>query len=301
VTPLRLVGSLASLASLALLTAGLLFLGAPPTAGGEQDPLLPDCPRGTAKSTAAPPAPPSLDDPTACQARPSRVERAAIDGLPVPVASSEPRDRDRYQHLGVTTAGEWAAIVGRLAVRDPGVRAGSYDFVAARFMAKRGTGGGRIAWLEAGWAETGWSGRGAQRIYAFDSAGMSWLFFDDYRIHDGDHVWVYLNQGPERWQAWLWWSDRWQLLASAALPAGGGALLEQYVEVHQARAGAPLPVPSIRVDQVRVGATPDGPLASWRAEQVPTVPPLRTGGYCLDWETRYDAWSAGDCPVTVQE
>jgi hypothetical protein len=206
-----------------------------------------------------------------------------------------------YHHLGVTTAGEWAGVFGRLAVRDPRVRAGSYDFVAARFMAKQHTGGGRVAWLEAGWAETGWSGRGAQRIYTFDSAAMSWRFFDDYRLGDGDTVWMYLHGAPEEWRAWLWWGDRWQLLGSAALPADGHALLEQYVEVHRATAGPAIRVPPIRVDQVRVRATADGPLESWRAERVPTVPPLAATRYCLGWETRYDAWSAGDCPATVQE
>jgi hypothetical protein len=293
VTPLRLV------ASLAVLTAGLLFLTAPPTAGGELPSLLPYCPAGIPESTSAPPSVPSLDDPTACRARPTRIERASTGGLPVPAPART--DRGDYHHLGVTTAGDWAAVFGRLTVRDPGVRAGSFDFVAARFMAKRRTGSGRIAWLEAGWAETGWSGRGAQRVYAFDSAGMSWAFFDDFRIRDGDQVWIYLHGGDEAWRAWLWWGDRWQLLSSAALPTDGGALLEQYVEVHRAGPGPAIEVPPIRVDQVRVRATAAGPLESWRAELVPTVPPLAVEDYCLDWENRYDTWSAGDCPATVQE
>lgn len=289
--------------SLAFLTAALLFLAAPPTAGGELLSPLPFCPPGIHESVTVPTAVPSLDDPTACRARPTRIERATIDGLPAPIPVSAARDRGRYRHLGVTTAGEWSAVLGRLAVRDPGVRAGSYDFVATRFMAKRAASDGRTGWLEAGWAETGWSGRGAQRIYAFDSTGMSWLFFDDYRIGDGDRIWMYLHGEGEQWRAWLWWGDRWQLLASAALPAAGGALLEQYVEVHQADpdARAPIAVPPIRLDQVRVRATSGGPLTSWRAESVPTVAPLVSADYCLDWETRYDAWSTGDCPVTVQE
>jgi hypothetical protein len=102
-------------------------------------------------------------------------------------------------------------------------------------------------------------------------------------------------------RAWLWWGDRWQLLSSAEQAVDGGALLEQYVEVHRAGPGPAIEVPPIRVDQVYVRATATGPLESWRAEKVPTVPSLVDDDYCLDWENRYDAWSAGDCPATVQE
>lgn len=290
-TSLRLVASAAALA------AALLFLAAPPTAGGElptSTDALPACPAGAPESTTAPVTLPTLDDPTACRARPTLVEPAATSGLPVP------RPSNGYHHLGVTTVDEWAGVLGRLTVRDPAVRGDSYDFVAARFMAKRGTGNGRVAWLETGWAETGWSGRGAQRIYTFDSEAMSWVFFDDYRIGDGDQVWVYLHGGQAAWRAWLWWGERWQLLAAPELPLGGSALLEQYVEVHQSKDGPAISVPPVRVDKVRVRATADGPLESWRREHVPTVPPLVAADYCLEWETQYDAWSAGDCDATVQ-
>jgi hypothetical protein len=282
----------------AALAAVLLSFSAAPAAGGELPAPaegLPACPADARESTTAPAALPTLDDPAACRARPSRVEPAATTGLPVP------RPGSSYHHLGATTVDEWGGVLGRLTVRDPAVRRGSHDFVAARFMAKRATGDGRVAWLEAGWAEAGWSGRGAQRIYTFDSEAMSWVFFDDYRIGDGDQVWIYLHGEPRAWQAWLWWGERWQLLASPELPLGRGALLEQYLEVHRSRPGRALSVPPVVVDNVWVRAASDGRLERWRAERVPTVAAPVATDYCLDWQSRYDTWSAGDCAATVQE
>jgi hypothetical protein len=289
-------------AAVAGLIGVLLLVAAPPTAGGELPALvhgLPPCPAGLPPSATAPTTVPSLRDPAACRAEPTQVEPAGSGQLPVP--------RPGYHHLGATTVDEWSAILGRLEVRDPAVRAGTFDFVATRFMAKRAAGNGRVAWLEVGWAETGWSGRGAQRVYAFDSEARSWLFFDEYRLGDGDRVWVYLHSdgdgGRTRWRAWLWWGDRWQLLAAPTLPIGGRAQLEQYVEVHLDReaAGPAVSVPPIRVDRVRVQAAPDGALERWHAERVATMSPPVATGYCLDWLVRYDTWSAGDCAATVQE
>lgn len=273
----------------------------PAAPGGVADPAVPSgvpadpaAPGGLA--AVAPPRVPSAGDPLACRARPTRVEPAGSGHLPVP--------RPGYHHLGATTADEWAGVVGRLQVRDTQVRSGSRDFVATRFLAKRGLGEGRVAWLEVGWAQTGWSGAGGPRIYTFDSAGMAWAFFDEYPLADGDLVWVYLHgdlvAGQVAWQAWLWWGGRWRLLAAPDLPLGEQAQLEQYVEVYLDRAGT-VSVPPIEIDQVRVAARPGGRLVRWRADQVPTAAPHTSTDYCLAWRQEYDAWSAGDCPVTVQE
>jgi hypothetical protein len=190
-------------------------------------------------------------------------------------------------------------------VTDPGVPAGSFDFVATRLMAKHELGGGQVAWLEVGWVEPGWSGAGAQQIYTFDSAAMSWAFFDAYPIGPGDQIWIYLHSdtgaGQPVWRAWLWWGERWQLLAAPELPVPDRMLLEQYVEVHQDQPGPPIPVPPITVDSVQVRGAPDGPLRPWRQGRVATVAPVTSSDYCLVWEDRYDVWSAGDCPATVQE
>jgi hypothetical protein len=289
--------------AVAALAAVLVLLSAPPTTGGELPALvdgLPPCPAGLPESAgppaAAPATVPTAGDPTACRAEPSQVEPADAGQLP--------RPRPGYHHLGATTVDEWSGILGRLTIRDPAVRTGSFDFVATRFMAKRGVGNGHVGWLEIGWAETGWSGRGAQRIYTFDSEAKSWQFFDDFRLGDGDQVWVYLHSDADEsgWRAWLWWGERWQLLAAPRLSIGDRARLEQYVEVHLDREadGPPISVPPIRVDNVRVRAAPGGPFESWRADRVATMAPPAVTDYCLDWRVRYDTWSAGDCPATVQ-
>ncbi|MGH3681286.1 MAG: hypothetical protein ACRDT2_13715, partial [Natronosporangium sp.] len=185
------------------------------------------------------------------------------------------------------------------------VPAGSYDFVAARFMAKQQLGGGEVAWLEAGWAETGWSGGGAQRIYTFDSRARAWAFFDDYPIADGDRIWISLHSDTEaglpRWRAWLWWGQRWRLLSAPELPMPGRALLEQYLEVHQDRPGPPIRIPPVAVDRVRVRDDPAGRTERWRPDRVPTVSSIPSTDYCLAWQHQFDSWSAGDCAVTVQE
>src|SRR5690606_15375150 len=114
------------------LAALLLGLTAPTIDGGERRghaDRLPPCPPEAPPPVTAPLGVPSLADPTACRARPTQVEPAVVGELPVP--------RPGYHHLGATTAGEWNAVTGRLEVRHTGVRAGAYDFVATRFLAKQ--------------------------------------------------------------------------------------------------------------------------------------------------------------------
>jgi hypothetical protein len=160
-----------------------------------------------------------------------------------------------------------------------------------------------------GWAETGWSGGGAQRLYTFDTNAMSWVFYEQYDIADGDAVWIYLHtetDGPRpQWQAWLWWDGRWHLLTAQELPLTGRAQLEQYVEVHVDPRGpgrrVPLAVPTIRVDQMRVKPAPDGVLRPWWSGEVATSRPAPPDTYCLVWHRAFDTWSAGDCTATVQE
>jgi hypothetical protein len=262
-----------------LLAAVLLGMWARSATDGD---LLPEpCPADARASTRPPAAPPDRAD--ACRARAPRMVAAA--GLPRP----EPG----YHHLGATTTGTWDGVQGRLTVRDPAVRRGSNDFVAARFMAKREA-GGNVSWLEAGWAETGWSGGNRQRVYTFDTKHNAWAFYDQYKLRPGDQIWIYVQTdgggAAPAWQAWLWWGDKWQLLAAESLPLTGRAQMEQYVEVHvDPSAKSAFAVPEILVDNVQVGG------GFWREEQVPTAAGASTGTYCLNWRNRFDTWTAGSC------
>ncbi|HET6213080.1 MAG TPA: hypothetical protein VFE14_09450 [Micromonosporaceae bacterium] len=206
-----------------------------------------------------------------------------------------------YHHLGATSVDPYTGVLGRIAVTDPGVRAGTYDFVAARFMAKKDH-SGRTDWLEAGWTETGWSGGGRQRVYTFDTVHNAWTFYDQYPIRAGDRIWIYLetsDTGPNPvWHAWLWWADAWHLLAALALPLDGGAQQEQYVEVYVDPArGGTIPVPRISTDNVQLRPAAGGPLGYWRDPDVRTTGGVSTDTYCLDWQVTFDTWSAGDCPA----
>lgn len=244
---------------------------------------MPLCRSGQPAPTRAPDAPPSLGAPGTCRARVTATQR--VSGV-VP----EPG----YHHLGATTSDKWSGVLGRIEVVDAAVRTGTYDFLAARFMAK-GEVGGRTAWLEAGWTETGWSGGGKQRLYTYDTNRQSWTFYDGYQLKPGDRVWIYLQteQATERpvWEAWLWWGDSWHLLTSQALPIGPRAMIEQYVEVHTEQ---PFQVPQVRVDSVDLKDGPAGQRSAW-GTQVPTAPGVTSNGYCLTWISRYDHWSAGSC------
>ncbi|HEU4422388.1 MAG TPA: hypothetical protein VFR67_07585, partial [Pilimelia sp.] len=269
-------------------------LGAVPAADGTGATAasddLPEC------ADSAGPAPPPGGAPApgrgpACRARASRTLQADR-GLPRPAAG--------YHHLGATSCGEWSGVLGRIAVADADVRPGTHDFVATRFLAKRYA-PGRIAWLEAGWAETGWSG-GRQRVYTYDTTRNAWTFYDQYAVRAGDRIWIYLHTaaGGVRpvWQAWLWWSGEWHLLAAAELPLGDRAQVEQYVEVFvdPRHGGRGFPVPPISLDNVQVKTHPGGGLRAWR-ETVATEPAASGKRYCVDWRTHFDAWSAGDCPA----
>lgn len=200
-----------------------------------------------------------------------------------------------YHHLGATSSGTWSGVLARLEVVDPGVRANTFDFLATRVMAKAETPDG-TEWLEAGWAETGWDGNGKQRLYTYDTNRDSWAFYDQYEVKPGDRLWIYLQTEQEgatpAWQAWLWWGNGWHLLTSQVLPLTGRAKIEQYVEVHTDK---PFEVPKLRVDNVSLKDGPLGPLVYWD-ERVATAPGTSADGYCLNWITRYDNWTAGSCP-----
>ncbi|WIM96735.1 hypothetical protein ACTOB_000196 [Actinoplanes oblitus] len=207
-----------------------------------------------------------------------------------------------YHHLGAATATEWSGVSGRFAVVDGSIRPGTYDFIAGRFMVKRDLGKGGIAWLEAGWAETGWRSPGQPHIYTYNTNTRSWQFYDQYQVRPGDTVWldVHTDAGG-MWQAWLWWNDRWNLLTAQKLPIGTSASVEQYVEVHvDDKKPGRIDVPSVKVDNVQLRPPDGGPPRFWR-EDVPTLTGVtpgqqqRSGGFCLDWTTRYDTWTAGDC------
>jgi hypothetical protein len=190
------------------------------------------------------------------------LRRLAIGGLCAALlaigdpAASTVRDPERrpdgggYAHLGAGSIGDWSGVLGRLTVRDTGVRVRTQDFVATRLMAKRES-KDKVVWLEAGWAETGWAGGGKQHVYTYDTNRNAWTFYDQYALADGDQIWISVHHGGKGvWEAWLWWRDAWHLLTSQKL-AMERAQVEQYVEVH-ADGDTTIEVPRIGVDNVQV-------------------------------------------------
>jgi hypothetical protein len=258
---------------------------------------LPPCPAGGA-STASPTEPAGPGSPGACQAGRPVVESAAR----IVRRGETGFTPTGYHHLGANTGGEWSGVSGRISVVDVSVRPGTYDFVAGRFMAKRNMGRGNVAWLEAGWAETGWSAPGRQHVYTFNTNTKTWQFYDQYPLRVGDKVWIDVRSDADGvWGAWLWWNNRWNLLTAQRLPIGATATVEQYVEVH-VDGGRPsrVDVPTMTIDNVRLRPPGGGEQRFWR-EDVPTLTGVdpgqdqRRGGFCLNWLTRYDTWTAGDC------
>lgn len=249
-------------------------------------------------STRPPTGPAGVHARGACRAAIGRTPESAVSLATLRDATTP----SGYHHLGAGTGGEWRGVSGRIAVVDGSVRPGTYDFVAGRFMVKRDLGAGRIAWLEAGWAETGWSGSGRQRIYTYNTNTQTWQFYDQYAVKPGDRVWLDLHTDADGvWQAWLWWNNTWNLLTVQKLPIGGGAYVEQYVEVH-VDAGRParIDLPPVTVDNVRLRPADGGPDRYWRDDVATLVGDMtqqRAGGFCLNWLNRYDTWTAGDCPA----
>jgi hypothetical protein len=202
-----------------------------------------------------------------------------------------------YHHLGATTVGTWSGVSGRLTVSDPGVRPGTFDFVAARFMARSADG---TTWLEAGWSENGWLRDGKKRIYSYDTVRKRWTFYNQYPISPGDHVWIYVettrggNRGTH-WSAWLWWGNKWRLLVNQALPIGAAATIEEYVEVYvDPAAGGAITLPAAGFDNVLLKDR-HGKTRYWRESAVPTGAGTGFGTYCLNWTSRFDTWTAATC------
>jgi hypothetical protein len=257
--------------------------------------LLPVCSGGPA-STRAPTGPAGAASPGACRAGGQTAE-SSVDPSKLRRSASPPA----YHHLGAGTSGEWAGVSGRIGVVDGTVRPGTYDFVAGRFMVKRDLGGGHIAWLEAGWAETGWASPGRQHLYTFNTNTKTWQFYDQYTLKPGDKVWLDLHTDADGvWQAWLWWNNRWNLLTAQRLPIGMSAYIEQYVEVHKDTLSAGrIGVPPVPVDNVQLRPAGGGPAQPWGDDVATLTGDLtaqRLGGFCLDWISHYDVWTAGDCP-----
>jgi len=212
--------------------------------------------------------------------------------------SGPPVPQPGYHHLGATSDGTWSGVLGRLTVEDPSVRAGTFDFVATRFMAKASTDTG-VKWLEAGWAETGWADPGTQRIYTYDTNTDRWTFYDQYPVKAGDQVWIEIaaaSTGPDPvWNAWLWWHDSWHLLTSQALPISEHATIEEYVEVYvdPVHPGS-IAVPPVQVDNVGLKPDPKDPPQPW-SDAIPTAAGDGADGYCLDFVVPYSTWRAGTC------
>jgi hypothetical protein len=201
-----------------------------------------------------------------------------------------------YTHLGATTLGAWAGVSGELGVTDPGVRANSFDFVAARFMAKQETARG-TRWLEAGWAEVGWTGSGRQRVYTFDTASNRWTFYDQFPVRPGDRISISLTADASgTWYARLRWHGQWYPLTSTSLPGAGRATLEEYVEVYRdpARPGAPVLVPPVSITNVTIYSTDSAP-HPWVEASVPSYQGGSPNGYCLDHADQWASWQAGTC------
>ncbi|MDI6100674.1 hypothetical protein QLQ12_18865 [Actinoplanes sp. NEAU-A12] len=275
-----------------LLTGLTAALAVAAPANSATEPRLPVCAPGPASSR-PPTGPPTLNSPRACRSSAPLLESGGTPKLPANAFTPS-----GYHHLGAGTSGEWGGVSGRFSVVDGSIRPQTYDFVVGRFMAKRHLGGGRIAWLEAGWSETGWASPGRQHIYTFNTNTNRWQFYDQYPVRPGDQVWLDINGDPAGvWRAWLWWNNRWNLLTQQQLPLGDRAHIEQYVEVHvDASRQTKIDVPKVTVDNVRLRPSGGGPSRFWR-EDVPTeTAAAARGGFCLDWKTRYDTWTAGDCP-----
>ncbi len=299
--------SVARWCALAGVTAALAAAGPALSDPGRRPPeadragRLPECAPGNA-STRPPSGPAGPDTPGACRAGVGRSPESAVRVDRLRESTTTATTPGGYHHLGAGTGGEWGGVTGRISVVDGSVRRNTYDFVAARFMVKRDLGAGRIAWLEAGWAETGWAGAGRQQIYTFNTNTRTWQFYDRYAVKPGDRVWIDLHTDADNvWQAWLWWNNRWNLLTAQKLPIGSAAYVEQYVEVHVDPARrARVTVPTVTVDNVQLRPAGGGGSRYWR-DDVSTLTAdsgqqQRTGGFCLNWLTRYDTWTAGDCP-----
>jgi hypothetical protein len=288
---------LRKVALLCALSGLVMILTCASPAQSATGPGLPACPAG-GPSTVPPTGPAGPDSPGACRAGRPVVESGA---LLVGPGENQPTPSG-YHHLGANTSNEWAGVSGRISVVNTSVRPGTYDFVAGRFMVKRNMGRGTVNWLEAGWAETGWATPGRQHVYTFNTNTNTWQFYDQYALRVGDKVWVDLHSDSDgRWGAWLWWNNRWNLLTAQKLPIGATATVEQYVEVH-VDGGRPgqVDVPTMTVDNVQLRPAGGGEPRFWRAD-VPTLTggdpgkDQRRGGFCLNWVTRYDTWTAGDC------
>jgi hypothetical protein len=214
----------------------------------------------------------------------------AVHSATVPAASTG------YTHLGATTLGQWGLVKGELTVTDPAVRPGSFDFVAARFMAKQETSGG-TRWLEAGWAEVGWDGSGRQRVYTYDTSSRRWAFYDQYPLLAGERIAIALasNGRPDVWSAMLWWRGAWYPLTTAVLPAGGLATMEEYVEVYRdpRRPAGPMAVPPVQVSNVKVAGP--GVARPWTDREVPSYEGPTPSGYCVSRLQEWTSWQAGTC------
>lgn len=287
-------------AALAAVVLGVLV-----PAGAEEQPefpaieLLPPCPVGPDVSTRRPSGPPTPDSPM-CRAQPTLVTQ----GPPGRAPAAEPDDEGHvpppspgYHHLGAQTfVVQVQGAMASMTVRNPGARVGTFDFFAARILAKRNV-SGAVRWVEVGWSENGWLNDDRRRIYTFDTTHGVWEFYGQYGLADGQTVTVALEPtscvATCTWTAFLWWSNQWNALHAVEVPFDSLVAMEQYGEVYTVD-GVHYALP--RVDFTGVQVRYAGLWVNWSDPPVASSWSGNVSPYCATAVVPYTTWNVRSCP-----
>lgn len=236
-----------------------------------------------------------------CQALPTAVLTDGPVRLPLdPSAAAEPVPHAGYHHLGAQSSEQLAMVRPRLGVTNPGVRRGTWDFVASRVMAKEDY-NGSTRWLEAGWAEVGWR-NDDQYVYTFDTRDNEWKFYDQYNLASGSRFFAQIDSDSAsttrdtNWRAWIWWNNAWNRLSVISLPIYREAFMEEYVEVYRdPNVAGHFNLPSSDIDNVQVKESPSSSAVFWRNPPISTLEGSSIAPYCLTWDVKYDDFRAASC------
>jgi hypothetical protein len=89
----------------------------------------------------------------------------------------------------------------------------------------------RTSWIQVGWSEVSWK-PDTQYVTEYDTEHNAWRFYNQYPLIVGHSYYFAISyQGSGSWASWIWWNNRWNLLAQANIQLQSDERTGEFCEV----------------------------------------------------------------------
>jgi hypothetical protein len=136
-----------------------------------------------------------------------------------------------YKFFGAETSyGGSQGVCAEISVTNPSVPHDQTpdDFFYAWIMVYSSN---RTKWIQVGWSEVSWK-PDAQYVTEYDTEHNYWHFFYQYPLIVGHSYYFAISTlGSGSWESWIWWNNRWNLLAQANIQLQSAERTGEFCEV----------------------------------------------------------------------